>query len=182
MRTSKTNYLVVFFVVLSLGVVAGPVWSQELKLGYVTMPEVLDKSPQAQSAQKRLEHEFAPRQRQIVADQKKIRQLEDKLVTDSAIMSESERGKMDRNIRALKRDLKRTQDEYREDLNIRRNEELAKLQKLVVDAIQVIAKEGKFDLVVADPVLFASQRVNITSLVLEKLKKDYSTNSSPVKP
>lgn len=92
-------------------------------------------------------------------------------------MSDSERNKLEREIRSLKRDLKRSRDEFREDLNIRRNEELAKLQKLVVETIRAIAQEGGFDLVVTDGVLYASDRIDITAMVLEKLKKDSATTA-----
>ena len=135
----------------------------------------IGKGPTSRKARTKLEEEFAPRDRKLVSEQKTIRQMEEKLSRDGAIMSDSERGKLERDIRSLKRDLKRSRDEFREDLNIRRNEELAKLQKLVVETIRIIAKEGKFDLVVTDGVLYASDRVDITAQVLEKLKRDSAT-------
>ncbi|GAB4359456.1 MAG: OmpH family outer membrane protein [Gammaproteobacteria bacterium] len=154
--------------------------AQELKLGFVNAPDVLEKAPQAELARSKLEQEFAPRLKALEADQKKIRQLEEQLSRDGAIMSEGERNKLERDIRNMKRELKRERDEYREDLNIRRNEELAKLQKLVVETIRTIAKEQGYDLVVADGVFYASQRVDITALVLDSLKKKSAT-SSPTK-
>lgn len=145
--------------------------AQELKVGFVNASQLLEKAPQADAARTNLEKEFSPRDKRLVAEQKDLRLLEEKLTRDGAIMSDTERSKLERDILSGKRDLKRARDEFREDLSIRRNEELAKLQKLIVETIRLLAKEGEYDLVVTDGVLYASDRIDITTLVLEKLKK-----------
>ena len=71
----------------------------------------------------------------------------------------------------MRRELKRDADEFRDDVNFRRNEEFAKIQKQIVEAIQVIASEQKFDLVLGEGVIFASKAVDITDMVIDKLKK-----------
>lgn len=147
------------------------VTAQELKVGYVNASQLLEKAPQADAARNNLEKEFAPRDKRLVAEQKELRQMEEKLNRDGAVMSDTERQKMERDIVSRKRDLKRARANFREDLNIRRNEELAKLQKLIVDTIRALAKEGEYDLVLTDAVLYASDKVDITSVVLERLKK-----------
>ncbi len=146
--------------------------AQELKVGFVNAAQVMEKAPQADAARENLEKEFAPRDKRLVAEQKELRLLEEKLNRDGAIMSDTERNKLERDILAGKRDLKRARDEFREDLNIRRNEELAKLQKLIVESIRALAKEGSYDLVLTDGVLYANDKIDITGLVLERLKKD----------
>ncbi len=151
----------------------GMVQAQELKVGWVNAAQVLEQAPQAEAARTKLEKEFAPRDRTLVAEQKALRQKEEKLARDGAVMSESERKKLERDILSDTRDLKRARDEFREDLNIRRNEELAKLQKMVIETIREIAKGGQYDLVVTDGVLFASDRVDMTPAVLARLKKDF---------
>jgi outer membrane protein len=97
--------------------------------------------------------------------------MEDKIARDGAVMSESERSKSERELLNQKRDLKRSQDEFREDLNIRRNELLAKLQKELNDTIVALAKEENFDLVLFEGVVFASDRIDITDAVLERLRR-----------
>ncbi|MEQ8938414.1 MAG: OmpH family outer membrane protein, partial [Gammaproteobacteria bacterium] len=69
-------------------------------------------------------------------------------------------------------DLKRSQDEFREDLNFRRNEEFAKIQKRIAQAVQQIAKDEGFDLILDAGVVYASDKVNITNMIIEKLKQD----------
>ena len=145
----------------------------DYKVGFVDAGKVLEEAPQAEDARSRLEKEFAPRDRTLIKTQKEIRDLEDKLVRDGAVMSESERTRVERDLRARKRDLKRQQDEFRDDLNLRRNEELQKLQRQVFEAIQRLAKQDKYDLIVGDGVIFASSRVDVTSKVIDYLKQKF---------
>ena len=145
--------------------------AEDYKLGAVNAIRVLEQSPQADNARSVIEKEFAPRDKQLLAKQKELKALEDRLVKDGAIMSETERSKLERDIINQKRDLKREQDEFREDFNFRRNEEFAKIQRDIVDAIQKVAKENNYDVVLSDGVIYASPKVDISDLVIEYLKK-----------
>ena len=119
-----------------------------------------------------IEDEFTSRDKELIAEQKKIKELEDKFKKDRAILSEQESSKLERDIISKKRDLKRKQDEFREDLNYRRNEEMVKIQKQIIESIQQVAKDNKYDLVLSEGVLFASPKVDMTGLVIEYLKKE----------
>ena len=132
---------------------------------------VLEQSPQADKARSAIEQEFAPRDKQLVAEQKELKAMEDKLAKDGAIMSETEKKNLERDILGKKRDLKREQDEFRDDFNFRRNEEFGKIQKNIVDAIQKVAKENNYDIVLSDGVIYASPKADISDLVIEYLKK-----------
>ncbi len=145
--------------------------SAETKIGAVNALRVLEQSPQAEAARKMIEKEFAPRDKQLGAQQKKVKDLEDKLNKDGAIMSEAERTKLERDIISQKRELKRTQDEFREDLNFRRNEEFAKIQKKIIAAIQDVAETNNFDVILGEGVIYASSKVDISNMVIEHLKK-----------
>tara|TARA_R110000782_G_scaffold206676_3_gene295237 strand:+ start:1103 stop:1630 length:528 start_codon:yes stop_codon:yes gene_type:complete len=145
------------------------------KIGAVNANRILQESPQAEAAIKMLEKEFSPRDKGLLAAQKKIKALEDKFNKDRAIMSEQERAKLEREVIAQQRDLKRDQDEFREDLNFRRNEEFGKIQKRVVVAIQKIAKENNYDVILGEGVIFASSKVDISGLVIDYLKKEVNT-------
>jgi outer membrane protein len=118
-----------------------------------------------------MEAEFAPREKELVALQRDIKQAEDKLSRDAAVMSDADRSKTERDLVSRKRELKRAQDEFREDLNIRRNEELSKLQRRLYDAIVDLAKAENYDLIVSEGVVFASTRIDITDAVLTRLKQ-----------
>ena len=153
-------------------------WGAELKVGFVNAARVIEDAPQAEEARKSLEKEFAPRDRQLVALQKLVKQQEEKLARDEAVMSDAGRSKLERDIRQKKRELKRSRDELQEDFNIRRNEILAQLQRQAVEAIQTLAKRGKYDLVLSDGVMYAGERVDITGAVLEQMRQDYERQKS----
>lgn len=158
---------VIFFIVLVMPMAA---MAENYKIGVVNAVRILESAPQAEQAKKRLENEFAARDRKLVAAQKAVKQKEEKLAKDGAIMSESERVKLEREAVAARRELKRDQDEFRDDLNFRRNEEFGKIQKDIVQAIQKIAKDQKYDLIVGEGVIFASSKVDITDAVIKQLK------------
>jgi len=143
----------------------------ETKIGFVDTVKLMEAAPQAKSAQSKIESEFSPREKELVALQREIKQQEDKLSRDGAVMSDSERSKLERDILAKRRDLKRAQEEFRDDLNIRRNEVLAKLQKDMYEAVVALAKEEKYDLIFSQGVVYSSDRVDITESVLKKLGK-----------
>jgi outer membrane protein len=144
--------------------------SAELKVGFVNTDKILEESPQAKAADERLKKEFTARDQKLIETRKEIRTLEEKLAKDAAVMSEAERLKAERDIISRKRDVKRAQDEFDDDFNLRRNEELIKVRKTVFDAIVALAKQEGFDLILSGGVVFAAGRVDITDKVLERLK------------
>jgi outer membrane protein len=145
----------------------------DLKIGFVNVAKLLEKAPQAEKAKKDLEREFAPRDKKLVAEQKAIKQMEEKLGKDAAVMSDDEKQKLDKDIISRKREAKRMQDEFREDFNLRRNEELTQLQKEIFEAIQSLAKEGNFDLLLTDGVVYASDTIDVTGKVESKLEQSF---------
>jgi outer membrane protein len=84
-------------------------------------------------------------------------------------MAENERRNKERDLANMSRDLQRLQREFREDLNLRRNEELSAVQERANKVIQQIAEAEKFDLILQDPVVFASTRIDITDKVIKSL-------------
>lgn len=153
-------------------VLTGPAMA-ESKVGVVNTVQLMEEAPQAKAAQSNIETEFAPREKELVNLQKSIRKLEDKLSRDGAVMSEKESGKLERDILAKRRDLKRSQEEFRDDLNIRKNEVLSKLQRQMYEATVALAKEKKYDVILGQGVVYSSDNVDVTGMVLEKLKAQF---------
>jgi len=144
--------------------------SAETKIGFVNLVKLIEQAPQGASAAKKIEAEFSPRDKAIRKKQKKIQKLESDLEKNALVMKASQLSKKEVEIIKLKRSIKREADEFREDYNLRRNEELKVLQKVVREAIHEVGKENKFDLILAEGVLFTSKKANITELVLKKLR------------
>ncbi len=159
--------------VLAALLAAGPgasAQAAELKIGYVDAVKVLDQAPQGKAALKRLETEFAPRDKKLVELREKIKKLEDDLDKNTLVLKESERRNRERDLLTYKRDLTRATQEFREDYNLRRNEELAALQKLVYRTIVEIAKQQHYDLILHEGTVYASDKIDITDLVLQRLR------------
>ncbi len=145
----------------------------EVKIGFVNIASIMEKAPQAEAARKALKREFSSRDAALVADRDAVVSLENKLKRDEAVMSESKRLELERKILKRKREFNRAKEEMEEDFNIRRNEELNKLQRDVYDVIIKLAKSEKYDLMVTERVLYASDRIDITDKVLSWLNKSY---------
>ena len=144
--------------------------SAELKIGYVNAVKVIEEAPQGEAALKKLEAEFAPRDKQIVEMQNKLKQLEQDLEKNALVLKDTEHRSREFEIVSLKRDLRRATQEFREDYNLRRNEELAALQKIVQKTIAEIAKQENYDLVLESAV-YAGPRTDITDKILKRLGK-----------
>jgi outer membrane protein len=158
-------------VIAVTGLLSANTASAELKIGVVNAVKVLEAAPQTDEAKKRLEKDFSSRESKLRSQQGELKRKEEKLSKDVDVLSDSERRNLERDITSIRRELKRDQDEYREDLNIRRNEEFGKIQRQVVEAIQAIAKEDGFDIIMGEGVVFASERVDVTAKVVDRLKR-----------
>jgi outer membrane protein len=141
-----------------------------LKIGVINVGRLLEQAPQSQAVNAKLQDEFAPRQRNIVAMRQKLQTQQETFQRDAPVMGEAERLDLERQIRDGQRELQRNENEYVEDLNIRRNEEVGKLQREVLQQVQAYASTEKYDLIVADAIYF-SPAVDITAAVLAALQK-----------
>ncbi len=165
-----------FLTIASLGLAFGTAVAtadDSMRIAFVNTPQVLDQAPQAEAVRNTLQSEFAPRDAKLATEQKKIKELEDKLARDGAVMSDDARRKLERDILGQKRENKRSRDEFTEDFNIRRNEELAKMQREIAMSIISLAKEKGYDLILENGVIYASDRVDITDEVIARLQQDY---------
>jgi len=162
---------------LILGLMAGLMLSQgmafaaDMKVGVVNVPKILEESPQAISARDALQREFEPRERELLAAQSSLRKQEERLSRDGAVMSETERARLERDLLSKQRDFKRDQDAFREDLNFKRRELIDNLQRQLVDSIRAYAEEQKFDLLLAEGVIYAKETHDVTDQVLSYLNK-----------
>jgi outer membrane protein len=145
----------------------------ETKIAVVNVPRLLEEAPQAKSAMQALQDEFAPRQKEIVQQQKDLKAKEDKLNRDGAVMAENERRNAEKDLRDGQRELARKQNEYVEDLNLRRNEEIGKLQRSLLQEVQAFARTSSYDLIVGEGVLYVNESMDITAQVLTALQARY---------
>ncbi|MEL7186830.1 MAG: OmpH family outer membrane protein [Pseudomonadota bacterium] len=156
---------------------AMPASAQETKIGVVNLQYIVQNAPQTRAVMDALREEFAPREREIVAKQKEFEDMQAKAQTDAAVMGETERRNMEKDLRDLQRDLQRLGQEYQEDLNLRQNEELAALQRTLVKEVQDYAEAQGYDVIVGDGVLYVSTAANITEAVLATVTANYQASA-----
>lgn len=150
-------------------VLATPAFA-ELKIGYVNFQQLAQESPQAVSIQASLRNEFLPRQQELVKQQQEFKARADKFQRDAATMTDDQREREQKYLRDTDRDLQAKQSEFQDDVNQRKNEELSRLQKSLIDQVQSYAKAQGFDLVLAGDVIYATPTIDLTPVILERLK------------
>ena len=143
----------------------------DLKIGYVQVDKILQDAPQTAESGKKLEREFTARTQELERLQKQIKDIETALDKDSLTMSEADRKNKERDSSNLKIDFQRKQRELREDVNLRKNEELGTLQDKINKAVTAVSEAEGYDLVVYGGVAYANKKIDITDKVLKSLGK-----------
>ena len=147
-----------------------PVTAAEPKIGVVEFQRLILESPQGKAAMESMRSEFAPRERTLQAQGQAVKAKEEKLQKDGATMSEEQRARAEKELRDGARDFERARGELQDDETARRNEELSRLQRTLVDEVRTYAKAQNYDLVVADGVIYANSGIDITAQVLTQLE------------
>lgn len=140
----------------------------ESKIGFVNVQRLVSESPQAVRAQKRIDDEFKKRDLELQQISRRLQAMQENLEKNAVTMAESERRNREREFNDLSRDFQRKQREFREDLNLRQNEEMAAIFERANGVIKRIAEAEKFDLIVQEAVFF-SPRIDITDKVIKAL-------------
>lgn len=165
------NKLLQIIVVASLGVAMSGAYAAETKLGFVNVEQILKEAPQTAESGKKLEKEFSGRQQELERMAKQIKDTEAGLDKDSLTLSETDRRNKERDLSNTKIEFQRKQREMREDVNLRKNEELSALQDRINKAVTAVSEAEGYDLVVYSGVAYSSKKVDITDKVLKSLGK-----------
>ncbi|NND92053.1 MAG: OmpH family outer membrane protein [Granulosicoccus sp.] len=142
------------------------------RIGFVDIPYLIDRAPQALEAEQRLENEFGPRQSELEVQRAELAELMARLADSSLELPEAELAQLDRESRGLERRIKRSEQDFREELNIQKNNEFKKVRILVLEAIAEFGEQQDYDLIVSDGVLFANKRIDVTERILESLERE----------
>jgi outer membrane protein len=167
-------------VLLVGALVASPAWA-ELKIGVVDYGKLVEESPQAKVALEAIRTEFTPRQRDLQNQQATLKSKEDRLQKDGATMSPDQRANSEKDLRDSYRELQRKQQEVQDDFNARRNEEMSRLQKTLIEQVRTYAKAQSFDLVIADGVIYTTPTIDITPAILAQLQSSPIASKAPAK-
>jgi outer membrane protein len=148
---------------------AMPAWSQ-VKIAVVDYGRLVEESPQAKVALDAIRTEFTPRQREVETQAVSLKTKEDKLAKDGATMTPDQRARAEKDLRDGARELQRKRAEVQDDFNARRNEEMSRLQRTLIEEVRTYAKAQNFDLVIADGVIYSTAALDITPAILSSLQ------------
>ena len=141
------------------------------KIGYVVVEKVLKDAPQTAASNKKLEKEFKSRTDGLQKKVKDVQAKEKDFKKNSLTMSDSDKQKAQNKIQNIKIEVQRVERELREDIDIRRREEIGKLQQKINEAIEDLAEKEKYDLILYQGVAFASKEIDITDKLIKILGK-----------
>jgi outer membrane protein len=151
------------------GLLAAGQASAEIKIGVVNFQKLLEDAPQTKAAMQALDNEFGQRRRELMTMQNDLKAKDDKLQKEGAVMAEADRANAEKSLRDQQREFSRKAGEFQDDASTRKNEELGKVQRYLVQEIQTYANAQGFDLVLGEGVFFAKQPLDITAAVLAVL-------------
>ena len=151
-----------------LALPAGPALAQS-KIGVVQIERIVRDSVPAVRAQKKLEAEFAKREGELAKVSDQLKRMQDELEKDGVTMSETQRRNKERDFNDQSREFQRKQREYREDVNQRRNEELAQVIDHANRVIRQIAEQEKYDVILQEAA-YANPRIDITDKVIKAME------------
>ena len=154
--------------------VAGPATAQQLRIGYVDMKQVLDNAPQVLAGREKLDLEFRPRNETIEFQERQAQAMEDRLALGD--LPEDARIRLDRELREMRRNVNRQKEDLRDELSFRRTEEVQKLEDQINQAVQAIARDAGYDLILSSPVVYADPSLDITQLILDQLRLEYEAD------
>jgi outer membrane protein len=150
---------------------AGTALAGDFKVGVVDTERILRESAPAIAAEKKIEKEFSGRDQEIKKDMKQAKDLQLQLDKDNGTLSDVDKRNKERELSALNANLQRMQREFREDLSLRKNEELAAVLERANKAIQAIAESEKYDLILQEAV-YRNPKIDITDKVIKSLASD----------
>jgi outer membrane protein len=141
----------------------------EVRIGVVNFQRLLEEAPQTKTIMQSLENEFAPRRRELLTMQNDLKSRDEKLQREGAVMAEADRAKAEKTLRDGQREFSRKAGEFQDDASTRKNEELAKVQRFLVQEIQTYSAAQGYDLVLGEGVFYAKNQFDLTAGVLAVL-------------
>ncbi|MFZ0008625.1 MAG: OmpH family outer membrane protein [Steroidobacteraceae bacterium] len=171
MKCSISNHPVVWVVAACAFLATLPAWADPPKIGIVDPQRLFLESPQGKGMLESLRAEFAPRERSLVAQGQALKAKQDAFQKNGATMSDEQRGRAEKDLRDGERDFERARGEYQDDVTSRRNEEMSRLQRTLVEEVRTYAKAQNYDVVLSgEAVLYQTPAYDITPAILAALQ------------
>ena len=144
------------------------------KVGIVDMQEIYKQIPQMAKVEQTLQAEFAERRQELEKLQGDIRFEAEKFKREATTMSQAQKDALREKVEGMQKNLAEKGRPLEQEIKVRQNQELAKVQSLIIKAIEDIAKDGKYDEVkVKDTTIYFNPKtvVDLSSKVVDKVSK-----------
>lgn len=168
----KPYFLIVAFSLLAMISQANAAEDKPVKLGVVNVALLLEQAPQAELATEKLKKEFSKEQQELKNLAKKLESEQAEYEKNKTVMSNAQRATKERELTMMTREIQRRRNDVQELINLRRNEELAKIQNLVNEAIKTIGEKQGFDLILYEGIAYTNSRIDVTKDVLQYLRTE----------
>jgi outer membrane protein len=143
----------------------------EGKVGVVDPQRLLQESPQGKAMMESIRSEFAPRERTLQAQAQALKGKEDRLQKDGATMTDDQRTRAEKELRDGERDFERARGELQDDFTARRNEEVSRLQRTIIEEVRNYGKAQNYDVILSgEAVLYAASSLDVTQAILGALQ------------
>lgn len=147
--------------------------ASNLKIGFVNVEKLLTQAPQVEAVSAAMQKRFGGKKQELQNLEKEIKSMQEDYKRNELIMTENKLSELRDKVIAKVQDFKRKEATLNQEVSTMRNQELAVLQKSVRDIINVISKKDKYDLILSEGVIFASDKLDITDRVLKEMKKSF---------
>lgn len=169
----RVERLILMLLAVTGPLAAGTAFAAEPRIGVVNMAQLLQQSPQAQQATEEMKKKFAGRQKELMAEQQQIENLQNQIKRNGVVMSAAQLQELQKKLDKLEQAYGRKQSDYLDDFNSQRNEKLGELQRDILKAVQEFAKSQNYNLIIGEGVFYADRTVDVTDQVLAQLRKDF---------
>ncbi|MCK5002045.1 MAG: OmpH family outer membrane protein [Gammaproteobacteria bacterium] len=147
--------------------------ASDLKIGFVSVQDLLTQAPQVEAVNAAMIARFGGKKQELQDLEAGIKTMQENYKRNELVMTEDKLNELKTKLIGKVQNFKQKEATLAQEVKVMRNQELAVLQKEVRDIINNIAKRDKYDLILSEGVVFATEKLDITESVLEEMKKKF---------
>ncbi len=166
---------------------AAPANAAAEKLGVLSVRQAIVNTAEGKQASAELQSQFAARQSELENMNKQINDIRQRLQTGGDKLSQEEQTRLQRQGEALAKQLQRKQEDYQEDVNAAQQDVIDRIGRKMMDVLDRYARENGYTAVFdtsaqASPIIFASNKVDLTQDVIKLYDQAYPVKASATAP
>ena len=165
---SLSRHFTLALLLSALAVASPALQAQEFKAGFVNTDRIFREATTAKAAQAKLEQEFSRREKELIESGNALKSASEKFEREGPTLPEAQRGQRQKALIDQDREFQRKRREFQEDLNVRKNEELAQVLERANKVVKQVAEAEKYDVILQEAV-YINPKHDITDRVIKAL-------------